>query len=191
MLAIETLITTNEAPSFFTLLHSAILKFTYFHALDTIRRQTLTADVDALCLVEAQECMHLLQLLPQGDFAHIRLLLDIIISACTLMLQHSISDPTNIRLVQHLELVEPVFTLLDFLHDTSRAQDVARMAESLRALKTQAEMGRTPTETQVRVDEMPGGGSKTIGSMGEFVKEIQELASEGVAQIQAAKLRGK
>jgi hypothetical protein len=39
--------------------------------------------------------------------------------------------------------------LLNFLNDTSRAQDVAKMAESLRALKTEAEVAKNAAEKHV------------------------------------------
>jgi hypothetical protein len=192
MLPIEKFNTTHEAPSFFILLHSVILKFTYFHALDTVRRLAHTADLDALCLVEARDSMQLLQLLPQGDFAHVWLLLDIIISACTLMLTQAISGPTTTQHeLKDLELVEPVFTLLNFLNDTSRAQDVAKMAESLRALKKEAEVAKNAAEKHVRVDEVPGIGSKSIRSLEEFVGRIQELSSKRCAEFRATGLRGE
>jgi hypothetical protein len=149
MLPIQKFNTTHEAPSFFILLHSVILKFSYFHALETVRHLAYTADLDALCLVEARESMQLLQLLPQIDFAHVWLLLDIIISACTLMLTHAISGATTQHKLKDLELVEPVFTLLNFLNDTSRAQYLAKMAESLRALKTEAEVAKIAAEKHV------------------------------------------
>ena len=192
MLLIEKFNTTHEAPSFFILLHSVILKFTYFHALDTVRRLAHTADLDALCLVQARESMQLLQLLPQGDFAHVWLLLDIITSACTLMLTHAISGPTTTQHeLKDLELVEPAFTLLNFLNDTSRAQDVAKMAESLRALKREAEVAKNAAEKHVRVDEVPGIGSKSILSLEEFVGRIQELSSKRCAEFRVTGLRGE
>jgi ATP-dependent helicase/DNAse subunit B len=136
--------------------------------------------------------MQLLQLLPQGDFAHVWLLLDIIISACTLMLTHAISGPTTTQHeLKDLELVEPVFTLLNFLNDTSRAQDVAKMAESLRALKKEAEVAKNAAEKHVRVDEVPGIGSKSIRSLEEFVGRIQELSSKRCAEFRATGLRGE
>ncbi|KFY37997.1 hypothetical protein V494_04549 [Pseudogymnoascus sp. VKM F-4513 (FW-928)] len=184
--------TTHEASSFFILLHSVILKFTYFHALDTVRRLAHTADLDALCLVEARESMQLLQLLPQGDFAHVWLLLDIIISACTLMLTHVISSPTTTQHeLKDLKLVEPVFTLLNFLNNTSRAQDVAMMAESLGALKKEAEVAKYAVQKHVRVDEVPGIGSKRIRSLEEFVGRIEELSSKRCVEFRATGLRGE
>lgn len=187
MLLVENLNTTHEAPSFFILLHTAILKFTYFHALDTVRRQTHAANLDTLCLVEARESMQLLQLLPQGDLAYVWLLLDIIISACTLMLTSATpGSPTGLK---DLELVEPVFTLLVFLKDTPRAQDVTRMTQSLRELKKKAVMAENAAEKRGNVDEPPRVESKRIRSLEEFAGIMQQLSAEKCAEFQAARSR--
>ncbi|PVH69122.1 hypothetical protein DL98DRAFT_578502 [Cadophora sp. DSE1049] len=179
MLLVENLNTVHDAPSFFILLHSVILKFTYFHALDTVRHQAHTADLDTLCLAEARGSMQLLQLLPQGDFACVWLLLDIIISACTLLLTYAVTHQE----LKDLELVEPVFTLLDLLKDTSRVQDVARMAESLRGLKSEVGVAG---KTDVPVDEVPREGSKRIRSLDEFAGRMQELSAQKCAEFRAA-----
>jgi len=89
------------------------------------------------------------------------------------MLIHAISGPTATQYeLEDLELVEPVFTLLGFLSNTSRAQDVAKMVESLGALKKEAEVAKNAIEKHVCVDEVPGIGSKSIRSLEEFVGRI-------------------
>ncbi|KAH9206117.1 fungal-specific transcription factor domain-containing protein [Leptodontidium sp. 2 PMI_412] len=179
MLLVENFNTSHEPPSFFILLHSVILKFTYFHALDTVRHQGHTDDLDTLCLVEARESMQLLQLLPQGDFAYVWLLLDIIISACTLMLTYAIIQQER----EDLELVEHVFTLLDLLKNTSRTQDVAKMAESLRGLKEEAEVA---TGKYMHINKVPEVRSERIRSKEEFFRRMQELSSEKCAEYRVA-----
>ncbi|KAH7351362.1 fungal-specific transcription factor domain-containing protein [Rhexocercosporidium sp. MPI-PUGE-AT-0058] len=179
ILLVENFNTTHEAPSFFILLHSIILKFTYFHTLETVRSQAHIANLDTLCLVEARESMQLLQLLPQGDFAYVWLLLDVIISACTLMLTYAITQ----QKLEDLELVEHVFTLLDLLKDTSRTQDVAKMAEFLRGLKEEAGVA---TGKHMHINKVPEVGSERIRSKEEFFKRMQELSSEKCAEYRAA-----
>lgn len=179
MFLVENFNTSHEPPSFFILLHSVILKFTYFHALDTVRHQGHTDDLDTLCLVEARESMQLLQLLPQGDFAYVWLLLDIIISACTLMLTYAIIQQER----EDLELVEHVFTLLDLLKNTSRTQDVAKMAESLRGLKEEAEVA---TGKYMHINKVPEVRSERIRSKEEFFRRMQELSSEKCAEYRVA-----
>lgn len=190
MRPLEQFNTTHEAPSFFILLHSTILRFTYFHALDTVRCLAHTADLDALCLLEARESLQHLRLLPQGDFAYVWLLLDNIISAATLILGHAISSPTTSQHeLDDLELVEPVFSLLNVVNDTSGAQDVAKMAESLGALKEEAEAAKIAAEKHRRVDEAPEAGSKKIRSFEEFAGRFHELSSKRCADIRAKRPR--
>lgn len=179
MLLVEDLNTIHESPSFFILLHSVILKFTYFHALDTVRREIRTADIEKLCLGEAQASMQLLPLLPQGDFACIWFLLEIIVSACTVIFDHAIAQKER----KDLALVEPVLTLLDLLTHASKAQDVAKMAESLRALKQKAELA---AKKDASVDVMTCVGNKRIQSVEEFTRRMQELSSQKCAAFKAA-----
>jgi len=182
MLLVENLNSIHESPSFFILLHSVILKFTYFHALDTVCREVRTANLEKLLLEEARGSTQLLRLLPQGDFACIWFLLKIIVSACTVMLEHASLHKEP----QDLVLVEPVFTLLDLLTHTSKAQDVAKIAESLTALKQKAELA---AKNGVSVDEASGVGNKRIQSVEEFARRMQELSSEKCAAFRVAEFR--
>ena len=87
---------------------------------------------------------------------------------------------------QDLVLVEPVFTLLDLLTHTSKAQDVAKIAESLTALKQKAELA---AKNGVSVDEASGVGNKRIQSVEEFARRMQELSSEKCAAFRVAEFR--
>ncbi|KAH7377570.1 fungal-specific transcription factor domain-containing protein [Cadophora sp. MPI-SDFR-AT-0126] len=136
-------------------LHSVILRLTYFHALNTIHRfstpvnhwqnvmeQPMQMDPNMsheppapiTCIEEARKALKLLLITPQGDFACIWVVLHIFVSATTTLLTNILSNPLHPLAQSDLQLIEPLLSLLGLLSMQGKNTEVESMYESCRTL---------------------------------------------------------
>jgi len=134
-------------------LHSVILRLTYFHALNTVHRfstpvnhwqntmeQPMQMDPNIsherpapiTCIEEARKALKLLLVTPQGDFACIWVVLHIFVSATTTLLTHILSNPLHPLAQSDLQLIEPLLSLLGLLSMQGKNTEVENMYESCR-----------------------------------------------------------
>ncbi|KAH7305653.1 fungal-specific transcription factor domain-containing protein [Rhexocercosporidium sp. MPI-PUGE-AT-0058] len=188
-------------------LHSVILRLTYFHALNAVHRfstpvnhwqnameQPIHRDPNIVhevpapitCIEEARKALKLLLVTPQGDFACIWVVLHIFVSATTTLLTHILSDPLHPLAQSDLQLIEPLLSLLGLLSMQGKNAKVEGMYESCRTMWESTR--RTVWEARGRgmpVSTRPMTLTPTI-SAGKAVEEKESLEDfirriEGIA----------
>ncbi|EKD20339.1 uncharacterized protein L3040_004372 [Drepanopeziza brunnea f. sp. 'multigermtubi'] len=138
-------------------LHSVILRLTYFHTLIAVHRfatpvnqwqEMMEAPTDPnvtwppppsiTCIEEARKSLKLLLITPQGEYACIWVLLHIFVSATTTLLANVRSDPLSYTAQSDLQLIEPLLSLLGLLSLQGKSPKVEGMYESCRTAWEQA-----------------------------------------------------
>ncbi|KAL2075174.1 hypothetical protein VTL71DRAFT_116 [Oculimacula yallundae] len=136
-------------------IHSLILRLTYFHALNAVHRfstpvndwqnlmelpvhrnPTIVHEPPApiTCIEEARKALKLLLVTPQGDFACIWVVLHIFVSATTTLLTYILSNPLHPLAQSDLQLIEPLLSLLGLLSMQGKNIEVEGMYESSRTM---------------------------------------------------------
>lgn len=135
-------------------LHSVILRLTYFHALNAVHRfatpvhqwqEMMDRSTDLseagivheppapiTCIDEARKALKLLLVTPQGDFACIWVVLHIFVSATNTLLTLIRSDPMHGLAQADLQIIEPLLSLLGLLSMQGKSVEVEAMYESCR-----------------------------------------------------------
>lgn len=138
----------------------AILSFIYFDALYTIQRAlhgdsrlNIESNVpavrpqlpdtsissDDICN-SARNSIQLFLRLPQGNYAHVWLLLRHVLLASITLLSHTISNPAHTLVGEDLKLVEPVLELLNTLEGLGENVEVEKRKKALKDLWKEAKV---------------------------------------------------
>ncbi|KAG4433349.1 hypothetical protein IFR05_011177 [Cadophora sp. M221] len=177
-------------------LHSVVLRLTYFHALNAVHRfstpvnhwqnvmnqpmpmgQNLVheAPPPITCIEEARKALKLLLITPQGDFACIWVVLHIFVSATTTLLTQILQNPLHPLAQSDLQLIEPLLSLLGLLSMQGKNAHVEGMYENCRTMWESAR--RTVWEARGQVlpaNTMPMQLTPTIDA-GKYEAEKESL----------------